>query len=159
MPKTKSILKEVEKVIKLKTSEAFNPQEFYKGNRKGLYIWSDFRERILPKAKLTKKGASFEIASSDLAEYANDEQIEKSLPKRHLFSESEVSAIIAELIAKQPNGEKGDLVNTGRANLFYTKAFVVSVIWRGFGGVWRVYAWHRGSGGWSAGRRVFSPAN
>lgn len=159
MPKTKSILKEVEKVIKLKMSAAFNPQEFYKENRKGLYMWSDFRERILPKAKLTKKGASFEIASSDLAEYANDEQIEKSLPKRHLFSESEVSAIIAELIAKQPNGEKGDLVNTGRANLFYTKAFVVRVGWVGFDGEWSVTAWCRGGRGWFAGARVFSPAN
>ncbi len=151
-----AVLEAIEKKVALTVSAAFDPQEYYQ-NRDGLYVWSAFKERTLAKAKKVKEGAKFAVSSFKLLKYATDETIENALPKKHLFSESDVCAIIAELIAKQPKGEEGILIANGYANLFYTSAFVVCVGWGG--GEWDVYAWGRDDGEWRGGRRVFSPAN
>ena len=157
MAKTKSVLKAIERKITVSNGDAFNPQEYYAQDRKGLYVYSSFKERILPKARPVRKGTKVDAVSFSLIEYATDEKIEEALGKKHLFSETDVCVLIAELISKQAKGEKGILVNTGYANLFYTSAFVVYVDWGGGG--WRVGAWYRGGGEWGTGGRVFSPAN
>lgn len=154
MSNPKKILKVVKKKIALKIEEKHVPKEFFK-DRKGLYVWSSFIN-IVEKAKETKADAKFTISSFDLTENASDEKIEKNLPKKHLFSETDVCAIVADLIEKQPKGEEGVLVNTGYANLFYTPSRVVCVYW--IGGLWRVLDWYRDDGEWRAGHRVFSPA-
>lgn len=156
MPKTKSVLKEVKKSLKIKIPKDFDPKESIK-DRKGLYVWSSFKDRILANAPIVAKATDISVSSFDLTEYAADEQIEKSLPKKHIFSESDACAVIADLIEKQPKGEEGILGNTGYANLFYTSAFVVYVRWAGGG--WGVGAWRRDGYEWFAGSRVFSPAN
>ena len=156
MKKTDKVLEVVEKKISFKTSEKFDPKEYYQ-NRKGLYIWSSFQEKILPKAKTVKKGVEFAIASFKLAKWATDEEIESALPKKHIFKEGDVCALISEMIAKQPEGQGGALLNTGYANLFYTKVFVVSVDW--FDVEWDVSTWGRGGRGWFGDNRVFSPVN
>lgn len=156
MPKTKSILEQVEKKIGIKVPKDFNPKKFFV-DREGLYIWSGFKERILATTPEVTKWGAISVSSFDLKDYATDAQIEKALPKDHIFKESDVCAVIADLIGKQTKGETGSLVNTGRANLFYTTAFVVSVDW--YGGAWYVYAWDRDDDEWSAVYRVFSPAN
>lgn len=46
----------------------------------------------------------------------------------------------------------------GRANLFYTPSFVVSVYWDSFDRGWRVRTCRRDDPGWSADVRVLSPA-
>jgi hypothetical protein len=56
------------------------------------------------------------------------------------------------MISKQPNGEQGDLINNGYANLFYTASWVALVGWDRAGRGWDVGTWCR------AGRRVVSPA-
>lgn len=126
MVKNQTILKSVKQRIPIVIAKMHEPKEFFK-DRKGLYVWGSFIENILSKAKPTKAKTKFNIASFDLVESASDENIEKSLPKKHLFSETDVCAIIADLIEKQSKGQKGILVNTGYANLFYTKSRVVSV--------------------------------
>ncbi len=133
------------------------PADYFK-NRKGLFVWSGFKSRILGDAKSTAAGAEFKVSSFDLAKPVTDEQIEEALPKDHLFSISDVCAIIADLISKQPAGEEGVLLNNGYVNLFYTKDCVVGVLWGSFLGEWRVGAWGRGGDGWLRGFRVFSPA-
>lgn len=154
MTKKETILKSAKKSIKITLTKDIIPSEFFQ-DRKGLYVWNSFRDTVLVKAKETKAKAQFSLCSFDLLKTSFDKDIEKELPKKHLFSETDVCAIIAGLIEKQPKGEKGTLQNSGYANIFYTKSRVVRVGWS-FGG-WRVLDWHRVDD-WYAGDRVFSPA-
>lgn len=153
----KNILKSVAKEIVVESKEKFVPIDFFK-DREGLYIFSGFENNILNKAIATDAGSEFKIASSDLEENASDEVIEKALPEKHIFSETDVCAIVASLIEKQPKGEEGTLLNNGYANLFYTPSLVVRVGWSSYDGEWVVGGWERGGHVWSAGDRVFSPA-
>lgn len=150
------ILESITEKIPVEVTAEFNPQEFFR-DREGLFVYSSFKEHILEKASIVSAGTKFELSSFKLIRSAEDEEIEKELPEKHIFSESDVCAIIAELISKQPKGEEGELLNTGYWNLFYTESFVVDVSWRD--GEWYVSAWDRDSYGWSDGSRVFSPAN
>lgn len=152
------VLEPVAAKISLKLEKDFDPKEFYQ-DCKGLWVSSSFEERILAKAESTKAGAEFEVSSSKLLRYANDKQIEGELPEKHIFSESEVCALVSLLIEKQPNGEEGDLLNTGYWNLFYTSDFVVHACWYSDSGRWRVGAWQRDDIDWVDEDRVFSPAN
>ncbi len=154
MKKAENVLKSVKKSIAIKNKEEHIPSEFFKDGP-GLFIWNSFKENIVRKAKSTKAGAEMNISSFDLKKDSTDEEIEKSLPEKHIFSETEVCAVIAELIENQPKGKKGILQNTGYANLFYTPSRVVLVYWRG--SRWFVGAWNRGFD-WYVGLRVFSPA-
>lgn len=155
MKKTEIVLKSLKKKIAVVNKEKHVPSEYFK-TRKGLFVWSSFKESILDKAKDTKAGAKFSLASFTLSKRANDEEIEKSLPKKHLFKETNVCAIVANLIEKQSKGEEGVLLNNGYANLFYTSFLVVFVRWDG--DEWDVDDWGRGGGAWGGGRRVFAPA-
>lgn len=152
--KKENILKSV-KDSEIKLLEKHDPKEFFK-ERTGLWIWSSFINNVVEKAKSTKSGATFKISSFDLVESATDEEIEKDFPKKHLFTETEVCAIIASLIEKQSKGEAGTLLNNGYANLFYTKSRVVGVDWDG--SRWDVIGWYRGGLAWHEGDRVFSSA-
>lgn len=135
---------------------AKDPKDFFV-TKKGLYIWSDFKDRVLDKAEPVDPSKEFLFESYDLKESAEDAVIESNLPKKHIFTESEVSAVVSGLIAKQSKGEEGDLLNNGYANLFYTPSFVVGVSWNAGLGEWGVGAWDRGALEWGAGGRVFSP--
>lgn len=153
---SKSILKSVEKNIKISLKDKHTPKTFFK-DREGLYVWDSFTDNILPKAKLTKADTKFSISSFDLVKSATDEEIENTLLKGHIFSETDVCAIIAGLIEKQPKGEKGTLLSNGYINLFYTPSRIVLVSWGG--SRWGVGTWGRGDGAWDSGYRVFSPAS
>jgi hypothetical protein len=131
----------------------------YFQTRSGLYVYGDFRSGVVSKAGPVAIGTSYKLDAADLGQDASDEAIESALSKDHIFAESPVCAIIAQLIAKQANGEEGTLLNNGYANLFYTSSFVVDVYWDSGRGEWRVDTWGRGDRGWGAGHRVFSPGN
>ncbi len=154
--KKQTILKSAQKKIKIVITTKHEPKKFFNEPPTGVYVWSGFKENILPKAKTTKEKSVFNIVPFQLKKSAIDAEIENELGKNHLFSETDVCAIIASLIEKQSKGQKGTLLNTGYANLFYTKSRVVGVDWDG--DAWLVGAWGRGATAWPAGRRVFSPA-
>lgn len=153
---TEKALTVIEPKIVLETEKDFDPKEFFK-DRTGLFVSSSFENRILPKAD-TLLPFKINLASFKLLERAADSQIEEELPKDHLFTETEVCAIIADLIEKQSKGEEGILLNDGSWNLFYTESCVVHVHWRRFHGAWHVGTWDRDGSQWGAGERVFSPA-
>lgn len=153
--KEESVLKKVKAKIGVKSTKGFDPKEFFKTGD-GLYVYSDFKERILEKAETIKSAKTLNLSSFDLIASASDEKIENSLPKKHIFSETDVCAVIAGLIKKQSKGEEGVLRNNGYANLFYTPSFVVGVGWSD--SRWGVDTWFRDGGGWAGGMRVFSPA-
>ena len=156
MIKKSKVLEIVEKKIVVKSATKFQPKDYFK-TRDGLYIWSSFEDRILSKAKSIKTSKPFKLISFELKKDLSDEEIEKELPKKHIFSETDVCAVVAELINKQAKGEKGLLFNNGYANLFYTGAFVVGVRWGD--DEWGVRAWGRDGLRWYSDDRVFSPAN
>lgn len=144
--------------VSLTLVERHNPDAYYR-NRSGLYVWDDFRSRVVTKAKPVEKGMAIDAEVYELGRDATDKEIEDALPKNHLFDESTLCAIVAELVDKQPGGKAGDLENTGRVNLFYTSSCVVFVYWSASVAGWYVSTWHRDGRRWRAGRRVFSPAN
>ena len=138
-------------------TERHNPDSFYQ-TRSGLYVYDGFRNLVVAKAKPVEAGTVFKLDHSLLIRNLKNEQIEKSLPKKHLFDESVTCAIIATMIKEQPNGKEGELLNNGYANLFYTSSCVVLVRWDAVYAEWDVNAWERGGDEWGAGLRVFSPA-
>ena len=99
------------------------------------------------------------VDCAELMRDLNDEEIESALPKNHLFDGMTVCALVADLIAKQANGEDGPLLNNGRANLLYTASCVVLVFLRADHREWRVGTYGRDGRRWDAGYQVFSPAN
>lgn len=145
------------KQFTIPASAVRDPQEFFV-SRNGLYVSSDFRERILDKAKVINPAQGANLTSYELKERADDQKIEANLPESHFFSESQVCAVIAELISRQSKGEEGILQNNGYSNLFYTASFVVYVYWDSYSGKWCVGAWPRHGRAWYSGGRVFSPA-
>ncbi len=153
---TTQILKEFDTDIKLDIATPVDPKEFFQTGD-GLYVWSDFNERVLGKAKQLKGPQEYRLEILDLVQDASDAQIEESIGKKNIFKDSDVCAVVAELISKQPKGKKGVLLNNGYSNLFYTPRCVVYVRWSSVSGDWYVYAWQRGGSRWNAGRRVFSP--
>jgi hypothetical protein len=136
--------------------ERHDPDRFYR-TRSGLFVQPDFRTRIVAKARPSEAGESFNLKYADLGRHASDSEIEEALGKSHFFGETQICAIVAGFIAKQPKGEDGTLLG-GAANLFYTSSYVVFVYWIAGRRRWRVNVWSRGSDGWFAGSRVFSPA-
>lgn len=134
-----------------------NPDQFYR-TRSGLYVWDDYRERVVSKAKLSPAGASYKFNYSTLARDLRDREIEACLPAQHLFDETAVCAIIAGLITKQPQGEEQVLLNNGCANLFYLAGCVVIVYWVACDREWGVDTYAHDDDGWDAGSQVFFPA-
>ena len=87
-------------------AELHDPDKYYQ-TREGLYVWGDFRERIISKAKPVKAGATYSVSYADVGRDSTDKtdkEIEAALPTDHLFDESSVCAVVAGLIATQPNG-------------------------------------------------------
>lgn len=132
-------------------SERRDPDAYYQ-TRAGLYVWDDFRSRIVAKAKPVEAGTTFKVNEDELGEALTDKQIEDGLAKNHLFDESATSAVVAELI------ESGKL-DKKCFYLLYTGSCVVGVSWGSGAGRWSVSSWSRDDDGWRAGDRVLSPAN
>lgn len=151
------ILDTVQDKITVETPKDFKPDEFFKSGD-NLYVSSDFTNSVVKKSA-EPFAESRDVSSWKLLVSANDATIESALQEEHIFSENEVSAILASLISKQLKGEDGTLLNDGSWNLFYTPEFVVCVRWDSASRRWRVNAWGRDDGAWGGGFRVFAPAN
>src|SRR3989344_7122529 len=143
--------------VAVKLTERHDPDSFYQ-TRSGLWVYDGFRNMVVAKAQPTEAGTVFKLDHALLNKNMKDEQIEASLPKNHLFDESVLCTIIAQMIAEQHKGKEGKLLNKGYANLFYTSSCVVDVSWRADYRKWNVNTWERDDYEWGAGRQVFSPA-
>jgi hypothetical protein len=137
-----------------------NLQEFFV-TRSGLYVWNEFRDRILvivkPAVALVHK-----LKHYDLPENMTDEKVREKLGNGHVFEDASVfSATLAKMIDAQANGEDGDLLNNGYTNIFYVRGlngevFAVVAFWISDGREWSVLAIRLGGCRWFAGGRAFS---
>jgi hypothetical protein len=132
-----------------------DPDAFYQTHA-GLYVYRDFRERIVRKARPTPSVPPIRLHRFVLDRDALDRDIEAELGPNHLFTETEVCWIVAEMIGMHKRGTAGDLDNTMNTNLFYTPFWVVSVYWSARGRGWRVDTWGRDAYAWDAGDSAFS---
>lgn len=157
----KQILSERRSVALPERSSPLDPDEFYK-TRAGLYVWGDFRDRIVSAAKKVEQVPGIEIGSFDLIKDANDAAIRGCLPKGHVFDDPGVFCVyLATVIERQPDGQEGDLLANGSANIFYVGGanggvFAVRVRWYSGHRKWYLFAPRLGGVRWSAGSRVFS---
>jgi hypothetical protein len=120
-------------------------------------FWHKIGQHISSEVSLGLAGVSRQTTKK----YAYDSQIRKELRGDHIFTPDEFAAIVASLIAKQPNGQKGALLNTSYANLFYVevngRVLVAHVIWHSVGGEWRFFVSALDEPGeWDYGNYVFS---
>mgnify|MGYP001618738111 CR=1 FL=1 len=141
--------------VEVALTKPHNPDEFFQ-TRTGLYVYDNFGTRVVAKARLTTAASRARLKRFELGQNMTDEQIEMELGPNHNFSDDEVCWVIAEMIGKQPDGEAGELLNNGYANLFYTSSCVVDVRWNADDRYWRVRTWYRGDDTWFAGARAFS---
>ena len=138
-------------------TETRDPGNFF-CDRSRLYVWGDYRYRIVSKAKSVETDVVITAKWANLEQDAADKEIGLALGEGHIWEESTLCAFVAQHISEQEGGRGGMLLNNGFANIFYTTSCVVVVGWGAGGRGWGVGAWGRGGGGWSAGGRVFSPA-
>lgn len=140
----------------------FNPHTYFK-TRDGLYAWDTFEKRILSGQKESMPYRGCEgMTSSILARNMTDQQIIDELLGGMEETCSHASTLdqIAAKIDLQPNGEDGELLNNGYANIFYVLVngvlFAVDVVWFSDHREWHVNDWHLDEyGSWDAGGRVF----
>lgn len=143
-------------VLSFGVDDVRSPDAFFQ-TRSGLYVTDDFRSLVVAKAEPTATIPAFKHV--ELMRDMNDSEIKEMLGDGHLFTDTEVCALIADLIRKQGGGKKGKLLNNGYANLFYLSSCLVHVSWNAGRREWRVYAWKRDDRRWRRGSQVFSPGN
>ena len=142
--------------LQLDAIASYDPKGFK--TRKGLWVSDDFQSRVGKKAKPVNDLPTITLTSGDLARNAYDREIKVDpvMPTNHVFeSESEFVAYLDQMISKQPNGEKGDLLNNGYWNIFYVAGCVVYVYWYSVYRRWNVNAWSLDDFNWYAGCRAF----
>ena len=138
-----------------------DPHEFFQ-NREGLWRSDTFVRQILSVAKKTERiQLPDHIPSFTLPKSMGDSEIRRKLGDNHVFGASEGCTVIAGMISHQQNGKNGDLINNGKANIFYVRGkddgiFTVSVYWVAGGREWGVNAIQFDDNQWLAGRRCFS---
>lgn len=138
-------------------TERMDPNDFFQ-DCPGLYIFDDFKIRVLPALRPFDSAPKADFSVSRLKQAANDTKIRKELSENHLAEWYH----IATLITQQKNGEEGVLLTNGYANIFYMlgvngEVFAVSVRWLSHVREWRVRAWQLGGRGrWFADYQVFS---
>jgi hypothetical protein len=91
------------KRVSLVISTRHEPSKFYRDG-KSLWVYRGFTELVASKARPVEAGTKFAVDIFEIGTEngATDEEIVGALPKNHLFDESAVCAIVAEIIGRQP---------------------------------------------------------
>jgi hypothetical protein len=160
----KFVLKSLKVVVDnifLKT-DSFSKNSFFdKSGSVKLYFGSNFSNWILEDIPDVIPAFEGNLLKTQLTKYMYDSEILDELGQPRLFTISEFSAIIRDLLLKQPDGEDGILLNNGYANIFFIqlkngRVVAVHVHWFSDCREWGLNA--RGLGGdrWFDGICVFS---
>jgi len=140
-------------------NESHNPGLFYR-DRAGLYVSPDFVGKIVSTAGSTEAGKKFrKVPRFKLTANATGEQLKSERPDS-VWTATDFCVWLEAKLQKQPNGERGELLNTGWANLFLVEGItggviVVYVGWDSGYRQWDVNIWQLGNT-WGAGCRFAS---
>lgn len=143
-------------------TDKHDPQAFFQA-RSGLYVWDGFKNLVLKFAKPVSDVPAVTLDRFELERKASDHEIIKDLGDGAIFRDASLfCAYLAYLIKQQPNGEKGVLLNDGKANLFIVEVngqtVVVNVRWSSGRREWDVGAHPPDDCHWHAGDQVLAPA-
>ena len=142
------------------TTKLFDQTAYFQ-TKSDLFVSDWFKDQILKYVHEVDDAQEVSLSAFDLAKLANDTEIRKELPEDHVFEDpSEFCASLAQMIDRQPNGEKGNLLVNGYWNIFYVQAGdevrAVNVRWSDDNRRWYVLAVPLGVGRWREGFRVLS---
>jgi hypothetical protein len=99
--------------------------------------------------------------SFDLPHGMSDAGIRENLGANHVFEDAKAFLLwLSGALERQSNGEEGDLLVNGYANIFYVRGaggavFVVQIYWRAGDGKWCAFASRLDHHWWNAGNRAF----
>ena len=126
-----------------------------------LYFGDNFKNWIL--SKISESTNFPEPPKSErriLSKSMNDKEIIGEFKIQPYKSIPELLSVVHEKITKQPNGENGELLNNGYANIFYVqledRVVAVDVRWDSGDREWVLHADGLDDGAWLAGGCVFS---
>ncbi len=142
-----------------KTAKIFYPKRVFR-SKKGLYVSSNFINKIVEVAKPTEAGRIFlEVSYVKLTKSVTGKEL--LLDNMDQVWDSTIFCLwLNTKLKQQSNGQNGSFLTNGCGNLFLVgridiKVFVVSVSWNSIPRKWYVSAWDLGYG-WNAGNRFFS---
>ena len=129
-----------------------------------MWMSDEFKAKILKFLPATIVATEKRLDSFDLTEDMYDSVIMPELGNPPVRKMNDVVAGVAGMVAKQPNGEAGDLLSNGYSNIFYGQSeedgrvLVLSVRGDSADLEWDWVCYELGEAGkWLAGSRVFSP--
>ncbi|HEY4519774.1 MAG TPA: hypothetical protein VJH33_01920 [Candidatus Paceibacterota bacterium] len=129
----------------VKLGERHDPNAFWQ-TRSGLYVYDDFKSRIVAVAKLTEARVKFKkLPRFKLGRDGSGEEMKSARPSS-VWTATDFCPWLATKLAKQPNGEEGEFLNNGWVNLFLVEGvngevFVVIVNWSADDRRWFVSTW------------------
>ncbi|HEY4476983.1 MAG TPA: hypothetical protein VJB69_03340 [Candidatus Paceibacterota bacterium] len=113
-------------IITITLTQKHDPVAFFQ-DRPGLEIDETMR-RTISLADSCEAGTMLDVGIVDVKGSVNSE-FENELLPRHLFTETHVCAVLAEMLVRQSKGEERDLL-TDHSNLFYLPDIGITVVWR-----------------------------
>ena len=116
-------------------------------------IWGSFATTVVANAK-PREPSGVKVRYAGVSRATTVREI-LTAPGVGDFNPTDLSAVIAEMVGKQPHGEAGDLLTDGRGNLFTCGSVLVRVGWDAISRYWFVDDWAPGFGVYAS-RRVFS---
>ena len=141
------------------TTSAFSKSLFTTSTNPKYYIWENFQKWILNKASDFIPEFKGTVKSLKLTKSMKDSEILAEIGESNIFSIDEACAIFKALTERQPNGEAGNLLNNGYANIIYVRldektVVPAHVVWDSDDREWHLLACSFGSSSWGAGRSV-----
>lgn len=128
--------------------QLFKPHSYFK-NRKGFAVYRSFQNYILSKTGNTipyrgLDGVTSYITQRQMSDTKTIDDLLGGMKeaRKYSFTLDQIAA----MIDFQSNGEDGNLLNNGSANIFYVLVndilFAVGVTWDTLSHVWYMSAWH-----------------
>jgi len=150
-----------EKVAKMIVGEG-TQKAFFFGSRGPveLFLGPSFKNWVFPEIPEIIPDFEGNLRHLDLAKPMSDSEIQKEQGYPKPFTVTELAAVLISWLLKQPNGEKGQLLNNGCVNIFHVQlkdGRVVAIgVWLECGGLeGELEAFEFNFGRWSVHSRAF----
>ena len=146
--------------ILVKTPSFSKDSFFGKNGPVQFHFWDNFTNKVLKNIPNEIAGFEGSLTQTQLTKGMYDREILSELGNPKPFTPEEFGAVISHLLTKQPNGENGNLLTNGYANIFYVqledRLVAVFVRWLSDYREWGFDAYAVDGTGWFDGRCVFS---